>query len=131
VAGSAAIQARVMPLATEPEVQTVTRQGEAVHLSLHVPAALQWFVGHFPGLPLLPGVVQTSWAVQFAHQHWSLPPVFRYMSNMKFMRFILPDQSVELRLRYHADRQELAFEYHDGVAVCASGRLGFGAEPAS
>jgi 3-hydroxymyristoyl/3-hydroxydecanoyl-(acyl carrier protein) dehydratase len=116
---------------TEPEVLGVERQHDAVHIKLRVPTGLGWFVGHFTEAPLLPGVVQTTWVVQFARRHFSLPPQFRYMSNMKFMRFILPETQLELRLRFRADKDELSFEYHDGVAVCASGRIGFGAETAT
>ena len=112
---------------TEPEVVAVERQGNDVQLKLKVPADLSWFDGHFAELRLLPGVVQTTWVVQFARQYFPLPGPFRYMSNMKFMRLILPDAQLELRLRYVADKQELAFEYFEDAKICASGRMGFGA----
>ncbi|MGE0115897.1 MAG: hypothetical protein AB7T07_13570 [Steroidobacteraceae bacterium] len=114
---------------TEPQVLSVARHDDAaVSIHLRVQPELSWFVGHFPEVPLLPGVVQTTWAVEFGRRHFELPPQFRYMNNMKFMRFILPGTQVELRLRYFADKGELSFEYREGAAVCASGRMGFGAE---
>jgi hypothetical protein len=48
------------------------------------------------------------------------------MSNMKFMRFIMPDTVVTLQLRYLADKGELSFEYREREQICASGRMGFG-----
>jgi len=107
-------------------VLSVTPQQDVVKLRLHVPANSQWFSGHFPEQPLLPGVVQTNWAIEFGRRYLSLPPVFRYLSNMKFMRFILPDTTLELRLQWHPTKSEMSFEYRDGDAVVSSGRVGFG-----
>jgi 3-hydroxymyristoyl/3-hydroxydecanoyl-(acyl carrier protein) dehydratase len=97
-----------------------------VQLTLHVHRELRWFEGHFPQVALLPGVVQITWVVEFARQYFSLPAQFRSMSNMKFMRFIMPDTQIVLWLRYVADKGELSFEYREGQKVCASGRVGFG-----
>lgn len=110
---------------TAPHILATTRSADQVEISLRVPAHLQWFEGHFPQAALLPGVVQTTWVVEFAQQHFQLPAQFRSMSNMKFMRFILPGAAVILRLRYAADKRELSFEYCQGTAICASGRMGF------
>jgi len=117
-----------MPVITEPEVLSVAHLDDTVSIHLRVQPELSWFAGHFPEVPLLPGVVQTAWAVEFGRRHFALPPQFRYMNNMKFMRFILPGTQVELRLRYFADKGELSFEYREGAVVCASGRMGFGTE---
>lgn len=114
---------------TAPHILSVQKNevgaADEVQLTLHVHPQLRWFEGHFPGLPLLPGVVQTAWVVEFARQYFSMPPQFRYMSNMKFMRFIMPDTSVVLRLRYSAEKGELSFEYREAGQLCASGRMGF------
>lgn len=111
---------------SEPLVLAVTQQHQAVQIRLQVQPELSWFVGHFPQQPILPGVVQTTWAIEFGRRYLPLPAQFRYMSNMKFMRFILPGTQLELRLQYLPAKSELSFEYHDGTAVCASGRIGFG-----
>jgi 3-hydroxymyristoyl/3-hydroxydecanoyl-(acyl carrier protein) dehydratase len=127
---SAAIDRRlVMPTATtEPQLLAVQQLDNAVRIQLRVQPELSWFVGHFPGVPILPGVVQTTWAIDFGRRYLPVPAQFRYLSNMKFMRFILPDARLELRLQYLPAKSELHFEYHDGVATCASGRIGFAAE---
>ncbi len=113
-------------MSTRPVVLEVEPQGDGVRLALHVQPDLQWFEGHFPGTPLLPAVVQTSWAVAFAREHFDIPERFLSMSNMKFMRFIMPGMRIALRLRYSAPRGELSFEYLEGDAVSASGRMRFG-----
>ena len=120
-----AVQAQSLTAPQVLYVQPVER-GNEVELTLHVPAQLCWFEGHFPGVPLLPGVVQTAWVVEFAHRYFRLQPHFRYMNNLKFMRLIRPDATVMLWLRHDEDRCEVAFEYRDAGRVCASGRRGFG-----
>jgi len=114
---------------TAPRVLSVQKnagQLSEVQLILHIQPDLQWFEGHFPDVGLLPGVIQTTWAVEFAREYFSLPGKFCTMSNMKFMRFIMPDSTVALRLRYSVDKGELSFEYREHDKVCASGRMGFG-----
>ncbi|MES1146856.1 MAG: hypothetical protein ABUL52_00525 [Solimonas sp.] len=114
---------------TAPQLLSMQKdadQSSTVELTLHVHRDLQWFEGHFPDAGLLPGVIQTTWAVEFARQYFSLPEKFRYMSNMKFMRFIMPDATVTLWLRYVAEKGELSFEYREREQICASGRMGFG-----
>lgn len=111
--------------ATAPQVLAVTHREQQVVIELFVPAELSWFEGHFPQAALLPGVVQTTWVAEFGRRYFALPPQFRSMHNMKFMRFIMPGTALSLHLRYAADKRELTFEYRQGVEVCASGRLGF------
>ena len=114
---------------TAPRVLSVHKEAGDIYtvlLTLHVHRDLQWFEGHFPDAALLPGVIQTTWVVEFGRQHFALPENFRSMSNMKFMRFIMPDSIVTLRLRYVADKRELSFEYREQDKPCGSGRMEFG-----
>lgn len=111
---------------TLPELIAVTRQASnKVCIELQVPRELSWFEGHFPGCPLLPGVIQTTWAVRLAQAHLPVPARFRSLSGVKFMRFILPGAQVVLSLEFDAARNELEFEYREGGAVSASGTIGF------
>ncbi len=113
----------------EPEVRNVQRTdhgaGNELVIHLFVPPDLCWFAGHFNEVALLPGVVQTHWVACFAQHYFALPPNLVSMSNMKFMRFIFPGAHIELRLQYRPDRQEVAFEYREGGAISASGRMRF------
>jgi 3-hydroxymyristoyl/3-hydroxydecanoyl-(acyl carrier protein) dehydratase len=95
------------------------------HFNLRVPRELCYFEGHFPGHPLLPGVVQMTWAAQLGRQHFDLPPNFTHLSLVKFMRVITPDSLVTLTLEFKETRKELAFAYRSGDAVCSSGNIGF------
>lgn len=106
--------------------RTSTASTEEVELTLQVHHELRWFEGHFPDVPLLPGVVQTAWVIEFARTHLPVAKHFRSMHNMKFMRFIMPGSTITLWLCYRAEKSELAFEYRERLKVCASGKIRFG-----
>lgn len=115
---------------TAPVVLSMRRMRSAsadeVELKLHVHDKLRWFEGHFPDVPLLPGVVQTTWVVEFARAHLPVARHFRSMHNMKFMRFIMPGSTIILWLSYRAEKSELTFEYREASKVSASGKIRFG-----
>lgn len=117
-------------MTTLPQVLGCQRDGSRVKLDLAVPADLQFFDGHFPQHPILPGVVQVAWAVQYGREHFALPPSCRRMSGIKFQNVIRPLQRLALELDYEAASGELAFRYIAGDAVFSSGRLRFAADGA-
>ncbi len=99
-------------------------------IELHVPPALAHFPGHFPGLPILPGVVQIDWAVRLARLH--LPGCcagrrFSALEGVKFQALVLPDARLELALFWNAAKDRLEFSYSNGQRKCSTGRLVFGA----
>jgi 3-hydroxyacyl-[acyl-carrier-protein] dehydratase len=107
-----------------PHVLAAHRTPDRAEIELAVPADLVWFHGHFPGTPILPGVVQIAWAVAMARAHLSLdvsaPPVIR----VKFQTVIQPDDRVTLVLQHVRAKGAIDFEYRKGGRACSSGRLG-------
>ena len=112
-------------MSSEPTVRAVRRNGAQVELDLHIPASLDWFRGHFPRLPILPGVVQVDWAIRYGREHLPLAGEFRGMKNLKFTSPIQPDASITLALE--ARGLELAFGYRAGERAFSSGRIVFAA----
>jgi 3-hydroxymyristoyl/3-hydroxydecanoyl-(acyl carrier protein) dehydratase len=111
-------------LITEPEILAITREGETVQLNLSLPAELEQFKGHFDGFPMLAGVVQVDWAIQQGRSHFPLPPNFKRLTALKFLRVIEPGNALQLTLR-HNGNGELEFRYvRDGITV-SSGRALF------
>ena len=108
-----------------PAIDSIERSAGALRLNFVVPAGLRYFEGHFPGVPLLPGVVQIGWAMELARQHLAVPAGFRALSNVKFTRVIQPGTAVSLSLRMADEGRELHFEYRCGEDTCSSGRALF------
>jgi len=100
------------------------------HLELDVPLDLAHFSGHFPGTPVLPGVVQIDWAQQLARGLIKeLPPLFGGMEVLKFQQLVRPGDRLQLSLRFDAERNKLYFAFRNGEANCSSGRILLKATP--
>jgi 3-hydroxymyristoyl/3-hydroxydecanoyl-(acyl carrier protein) dehydratase len=94
-----------------------------VKLTLKVQASLDYFKGHFPGTPILAGVVQLDWAVNFAYDHLNLlSTTVKQVEVLKFKEMIHPDQIIDLSLIRKSDHKFL-FQYQSEKGVHASGRI--------
>lgn len=110
------------PQAAEEAFLVDVRPGAAgVRYLLYVHPSIRWFDGHFPGRPLLPGVVQVDWAVRCAALQGFSPADFAGLSGVKFPAPVTPGSVVALTLRAAADRVALRAETHAGV--CALGTV--------
>lgn len=111
-------------MVTEPQVVSRRREAETVHMRLRIPRELSFLSGHFPGMPIVPGVVLLKWAIDYGRAEFALPAAFKRLSGVKFMRIMPLDTDVSLTLRRAGD--ELAFEYDDAGRSCVQGRALFG-----
>jgi len=114
-----------------PEVRDATRDGKAVTLRLFVPRTLGYFDGHFPGCPILPGVLQIDWAVRLAREHFGqlsaqlsdrLSESYG-VDGFKCRAPVLPES--ELVLRLECDPGRLRFAYADRTRTVSSGTVLF------
>ena len=110
-----------------PQAQLQEQDAQRVVLALTIPADLLYFDGHFPGAPILPGVVQTDWAISYGRRYFDLPPHFAGMQALKFQQVILPGASVTLELQHDTQKSVLNFRIHSEAGAHASGRILFGA----
>jgi 3-hydroxymyristoyl/3-hydroxydecanoyl-(acyl carrier protein) dehydratase len=109
-----------------PEVRATERQAgspEAVVLHLHVPHDLDYFEGHFPGLPVLPGVVQLHWAVRLAAEHLGQPCKGSRIDQLKFLAIVHPGSDLTLTLRLDRSARALHFAYSGPTHLYSSGRI--------
>ena len=115
----------------QPEVRSMRFEGPQgqpgrLLLDLYVGSGLAHFAGHFPELPVLPGVVQIDWAVRFARQHLGLRGTFERLENIKFQALVLPGAALSLELKWEGHSGRLEFSYSDARRKYSSGRIIFG-----
>ena len=108
-----------------PEVVSEARDGDKVSMVLYVPASLAHFAGHFPGLPILPGVVQIDWAIRYARQHYGRLAESYGIDALKCRAPVVPETRLTLELAYDAARSSLRFAYADPRRPVCSGTVLF------
>ncbi|MBN3850196.1 AMP-binding protein [Paraburkholderia sp. Ac-20342] len=118
-----AVAAAFEPRAEGMEVLAETRSGDTLHYELRVPPTLVHFAGHFPGLPILPGVVQIDWAVRLAAGHWPTVRALASVERLKFMAPVPPGAVLGLTLTHDAARRRVQFAYRLDGRECAAGVL--------
>jgi len=96
-----------------------------IELELFLPADLPCFEGHFPGRPVLPGVIQVDWAIRLGRERLGCTGRFRAVDNLRFQSVVLPERSLNLVLETSEDGTRLAFSYSLGERKCSSGTIVF------
>ncbi|PKU24593.1 hydroxymyristoyl-ACP dehydratase [Telmatospirillum siberiense] len=111
---------------TIPDIVSCQRPDESsVVLAFRLSAGAAAFDGHFPGHPILPGVLQLDWALRLAERYFGLEPAVGRDFQIKFRHAILPEADVILSLRLDAGRR-LDLEYRVGEVVASTGRVRLG-----
>ena len=92
-------------------------------VTLRVPVDLACFPGHFPGGPLVPGVVELHWAMQELAGWLGRPLEVSALEALKFRRALLPGETFRLRLERASDGASYAFRMDDAAGPISSGRV--------
>jgi 3-hydroxymyristoyl/3-hydroxydecanoyl-(acyl carrier protein) dehydratase len=92
-------------------------------VDLVVPEDLHYLRGHFPGMPIVPGVVQIKWAIALARLHLHAGPAFRGMEALKFQQVMHSGARVTLDLEYADAAGKLYFSFSSESTRYSSGRL--------
>jgi 3-hydroxymyristoyl/3-hydroxydecanoyl-(acyl carrier protein) dehydratase len=91
-----------------------------------VPHDLPILDGHFPGVPIVPGIMQVGWAVELARRHALVTGNCRGIVTAKFRRLMLPGMSIDASLEIRSGAGKLQFSFKAGDTVVSTGRLQFG-----
>jgi 3-hydroxymyristoyl/3-hydroxydecanoyl-(acyl carrier protein) dehydratase len=91
-------------------------------IAFHIPAGHPAFAGHFPGMPITPGVVLLDQAIHMLAGQ--LQSDFRHcdIKSIKFLSPVLPDTHLTLHYDVNAGGT-ISFDIKEGQRVAASGVL--------
>ena len=88
---------------------------------------LGWFQGHFPGDPVLAGVVQLHWAVGISLALFNFNDIPAEITRLKFKNIVTPPRTLELALN-KAGENEVQFEFTSLGQTHSLGRMIFEGE---
>lgn len=100
-----------------------------VELEVSIPAASDYFDGHFPQFKLLPAVAQIDLVTTYARDYFGVKKAVSGIKRCKFIAPLLPDATVRFQLKCSADAESsahtIAFKIIDSAncAPYASGTL--------
>ncbi|GGB07960.1 ApeI family dehydratase [Agarivorans gilvus] len=106
-----------------PLGKLLEREGEQVKLSLFVSKDLACLQGHFPQLPVVPGLAQLHWAVLFGAEYVAPSNQVQAVEALKYQHVMQPENEVQLELRFDPKSNKLHFRYYSEQHAYSSGRV--------
>ena len=105
------------------EKKIIPEKNQAL-LTLFIPEVLDYFCGHFPNYPVLPGIVQVNWVIEFVQSLFNIESInIQKIDQLKFMRVILPNSKINLS--FVINNQRIIFKYYNEDDYFSSGKITF------
>jgi 3-hydroxymyristoyl/3-hydroxydecanoyl-(acyl carrier protein) dehydratase len=98
-----------------------TKAGYVLHYK--VPENLYYLRGHFPQVPVVPGVCQLRWVIQSIETYSGRTLRLTAMEAVKFHHILLPGQSFFLEVRLDRESSTWVYRIFSDEQTFASGRL--------
>lgn len=108
-----------------PGVLSVSGDVPEFRLKLGVEPELVIFRGHFPGNPILAGIVQVHWAATFASNLFKYDQVPVQIKRLKFKKVVQPPAILTLTLS-QVETHSIQFEFTSETYSHSMGLLLFG-----
>lgn len=109
----------------EPEVLERSRAADRLERTLRIPEDLAFLEGHYPGRPIVAGVVQVHFALRALEELCGEPVALSRLEALKFHRVLAPGDAVRLTVERAPDSPRFRFLLADPAhpdRVFASGR---------
>lgn len=107
-----------------PEPADVNRHDDnQVTVTIDVTENLVFFPGHFPGRPVLPGVVMLDWVIELAQRYLPVDVQFAGMNAVKFRQMVRPPLRIYLHIHYRPDLGKLVYRVYSDGAEHSSGKI--------
>ena len=106
----------------EPIMQNITKTDSLFCADLTFLKDSSYFGGHFPGHPILPGVIQIHFVMNFIKQFFNKEANNYHVLKLKFSNLILPDTIVHFELNKINDK-EFTFDYSHNDKSYSKGKI--------
>ena len=106
----------------DPLLHAQSRHANSIERTLEVPANLAFLEGHFPGQPIVPGVVQLRWALDCAQQWLGAPIPVARIEALKFREVLRPGDRFKLTLELGSAGDRLRILLHSEGRVFSTAR---------
>ncbi|NVK22247.1 MAG: hydroxymyristoyl-ACP dehydratase [Kangiellaceae bacterium] len=108
-----------------PTVLAHHNTDQRLTLTLEIDPNIEFFKGHFNDAPIIPGVAQLYWVLEFYNEFFqpNTRPIISNVSTLKFQQVIPPHSKVELSLEYLQSKNILIFSYANDNAKFSSGKI--------
>ncbi|HEY9030683.1 MAG TPA: AMP-binding protein [Kangiella sp.] len=112
-----------------PDVISQHVADNQLQIELMINPELEAFAGHFDQFPIIPGVVQISWALHYFSSFLAGQPVtsstrqVTTIKTLKFQHVITPNSLVILDLSFDVSKQVLAFRFYNSEHQYSSGKI--------
>jgi 3-hydroxymyristoyl/3-hydroxydecanoyl-(acyl carrier protein) dehydratase len=107
-----------------PKVVSCSQNGDERLFKFEISSELVWFNGHFPGYPVLPGIVQLRWAIEMSQQSFGFQSSPTEIKRLKFKNVAVPPVTLLLTLTCPGPAQT-SFVYTGNEREYSQGWLNF------
>ena len=99
------------------------RTENSVTLEFSVPEFSPYFIGHFPGFPILPAVAQVEIVVRFAQRYFGSAVALSQLKRVKFSSLIKPYMQMLLKLEKKDKVISFKISSLNNGVLCSSGTI--------